>query len=230
MKCALVSSSGALLQEKNGARIDSHDMVARVGVGPADPKEHTGSFTTVRFIADSVFTARKSNLTVVASLLRRESSATIYMLDLCRLCQVCPNAVLKFHRQNMLSAANCYNKHNRCIRKLVNADPSGGMASVFLMFKLFPCVTLRLFGFETAETLPYHYWLDGSDHDRISSRRWYDSRKLRGHDFRREHDVFRALSDRNGNGIVVNRSAIGGYIVPGCFRQLKFEVQHRQKM
>ena len=48
--CAVVGSSGTLLQQSLGAEIDAHDAVLRVNAAPLPPKlrAHTGSRTTWR--------------------------------------------------------------------------------------------------------------------------------------------------------------------------------------
>ena len=57
-RCALVSSSGALLAAKQGSIIDEHELIARIGLSPTARFEaHVGSRTSVRFIQLSLFEA-----------------------------------------------------------------------------------------------------------------------------------------------------------------------------
>jgi len=54
--CALVGSSGKLLQQKQGNMIDDHEMVMRMNTAPTEGwEEHTGARTTHRVVATSGF-------------------------------------------------------------------------------------------------------------------------------------------------------------------------------
>ena len=68
--CALVSTSGDLLSRRDGAAIDKHRIVARIGQAPViDYEEHVGSKTTIRFISPSFLERRrKVNITALREL------------------------------------------------------------------------------------------------------------------------------------------------------------------
>ena len=54
--CALVGSSGKLLQQKQGNMIDDHEMVMRMNTAPTDGwEQHTGARTTHRVVATTGF-------------------------------------------------------------------------------------------------------------------------------------------------------------------------------
>ena len=68
---------------------------------------------------------------------------------------------------------------------------SSGVKGITLLIETFRCKTVSLYGFANEDlTLPYHYWRDGSNHDGVTSAKWYASRvKLRTHDFAQEHKL-----------------------------------------
>jgi hypothetical protein len=59
-KCALVSTSGSLLEATWGSQIDSHEVEFRIGQGPVGGPlaAHVGSRTTVRIAVASLFQVR----------------------------------------------------------------------------------------------------------------------------------------------------------------------------
>jgi hypothetical protein len=59
-ECALVSTSGSLLEATWGSEIDAHDVVFRIGQGPVGGRlaAHVGSRTTVRIAVISLFQVR----------------------------------------------------------------------------------------------------------------------------------------------------------------------------
>jgi hypothetical protein len=211
-----VSSSGALLFSNDGPLIDKFTIVARVGTGPLYPKRHVGSRSTVRFVAESAFD--QANLSEVLEI-AKSGEQLIYILQSS---SACSTEIVDFHRDQNLSKPSCINKYNRCTERLLGTrfgrewEMSAGFASVFLLFKLFPCRSVQLFGFTTIENAPYHYWTAGTKHDGVTSRRWYNSRlALKGHNFRKEHFILKRLGR---GGLEINRSVAQTFTREDCFR------------
>ena len=153
--CALVSSNGVLLSKSMGTVIDRHDIVARVGMGPTNAtfRAHVGQKTTVRFVADSVFEHGKGNL---QGLVNFGKTQNIVYLVADKTLLRCTANISTFHSDNFLPPPVCVNKHNVCASQYLGSAPSGGFASVFLLFKMFACSRIRLFGFENAPKASYH--------------------------------------------------------------------------
>ncbi len=213
--CALVSSSGALLAAKQGAFIDKHELVARIGLSPTARFEaHAGSRTSVRFIQLSFFEAvRNMSQAKLRAVLEHDRlttpSLTVTFTGTEREIQKLKlkHVATRFMRRELprqpfstisplprCNMAGC--KMNG--RRITSRYPSSGVLALQSMFDHHQCASVRLFGFDDPNhgSRPYHYWNDGSVHDGQSSQDFYHS-KLRqsssAHDFEAEHWFLRYI-------------------------------------
>ena len=205
-RCALLSTAGALLHHERGAEVDAHDLVIRTGQAPVRGFErYVGRRTHYRIMSGALYEAnRKMNI----SRLRRELSTETLLYTKLRRSEC--GKVERWHRQHKIKSpyiclgvgrpeCNFATRWNRHL--------SSGFESVFIALNTLKCTEITLYGFNTTENLEasYHYWTDGSYHDRASARKWYDARsKTRdGHDFRAEQ---RALALASHNSVLTRQS------------------------
>ena len=99
--CSLVSTAGELLQQRDGAAIDSADIVVRMGQAPTSHQyaANVGGRTSLRFIKQSFFdTWRHQNKSEMHVQLRHEASEIAYLLTrVHNLDGTCPLYVSAFH-------------------------------------------------------------------------------------------------------------------------------------
>ena len=203
MRCALVSTSGELLSKRQGPEIDATPLVMRLGQAPVGGEfaPHVGTKTSVRYLAGSFFQAfRHMNHTVLHETLdsmRAERSEVVWAVLAREFAPWheavgCPHPIAVFmkhhpglpYRCTQSAAQEAQNCGWPGIRQ-----PSSGVVGVSLLFGVFGCQSVSLYGFANEDTsMPYHYWRDGSHHDNATTATWYASRaKSRTHHFDREH-------------------------------------------
>ena len=214
-RCALVSTSGELLTKRDGGKIDQHQLVARLGQAPLGEarKPHVGSRTNVRFITGSFFklnATRKVNVPALHAILDAmdpENSEVVFLVmkrEYKSWPQLagCPPPIPPFMRRHPGLPYRCTTSLDAVACNWPSAllPPSSGALAISVLFGLFRCKTIRLFGFaNTDRSLPYHYWSDGSVHDGMTTAQWYQSRASLGlhkfdHEHRLMHDVLGGCS------------------------------------
>ena len=205
--CALVSTAGELLIRHDGARIDATEIVARMSQAPTDGYgAHVGTRTSVRFVKQSFFYPHYGNKSALRELARTETPDMVYLVDRWAMC---PAHVAQFHVSSASSSRLvCAPNNILCKRSSLAGHTgrmvSGGLMALTHLFWLYACAEVRLYGFEGSnESASYHYWTDGSRHDRQAAGAWYN-KSVKMHDFRAEHDWIR---DKFGNGAWVVRRA-----------------------
>ena len=205
-RCALLSTAGALLHHERGAEVDAHDLVIRTGQAPVRGFErYVGRRTDYRIMSGALYEAnRKMNI----SRLRRELSTETLLYTKLRRSE-CGN-VERWHRQHgIVQPYLCLGAAQPDCKFAARSHRqfSSGFDSVFVALNILACTRITLYGFNSTENLGalYHYWTDGSYHDRASAREWYDSRnKSRyGHDFRAEQ---RALALASHDSVLTRQS------------------------
>ena len=197
-RCALLSTSGALLLHQRGPDVDAHDVVIRTGQAPVRGfEQHVGRRTDYRIMAGSVFEPHRG---VNISKVRREFLGETIVYTKLRTSEC--GKLKRWHRQHRIAQPYLclgVGQPDCAFATRWHRHFSSGFESVFIALNTLNCTRITLFGFDTTENLnaPYHYWADGSYHDRVSGRQWYDSRgKTRyGHDFRAEQRALALASD-----------------------------------
>lgn len=214
-RCALVSTSGELLASRHGAAIDAHRLVMRIGQAPVSSalRVHIGRRTSIRYIAGSFFAGwRKNNATMLHDILRElsvESSEVVIVVTTpydahgWREAVGCPQHISSFMSAHSGLAFRCLALHplpsvNRDFHACVwptNVQLSSGAVAISLLFGVFGCASVSLFGFANENaSMPYHYWRDGSIHDGATAAEWYAKRKERAlHDFDKEHWIMHSV-------------------------------------
>ena len=203
MRCALVSTSGEMLAHRDGSAIDAHEFVMRLGQAPVDAMyaPHVGTRTSVRYIAGSFFLAirhmnHSSMHSILDSMLASQSEVVWILVPR----EVkpwheqagCPPLIADFMRQHAGLPYRCVmNSISECPWPSAIRQPSSGAVAISLLFGVYHCQTVQLFGFaNTNLSMPYHYWRDGSSHDDATSAQWYASRAhSRTHYFEEEHVI-----------------------------------------
>jgi len=159
--CAIVGSSGTLLQHSFGAAIDRAQLVVRFNAAPVDAQfsPHVGSKTTWRFVNDPLW-------------LRLADRATLRPADRGRVFTTCVSAKNSFFK---FPYANRSRIFDHCIhphflehvarfmpptRSAAQAEqrPTTGLIAVFFLINL--CDNIALFGFDHRNET-YHYWASG---------------------------------------------------------------------
>ena len=203
MRCALVSTSGELLAKQQGPAIDAIPLVMRLGQAPVEGEfaPHVGTRTSVRYLAGSFFQAfRHMNHTALHATLntmRAERSEVVWTVlprEFAPWHEAvgCPHPITAFMQQHPGLPYRCTTtaaqEAERCGWPGIR-QPSSGVVGISLLFGVFGCKSVALFGFANDNTsLPYHYWRDGSHHDNATTAMWYSNRiKSRTHHFDREH-------------------------------------------
>jgi hypothetical protein len=194
-QCALVSTAGSLLGQGYGRDIDAHEEVIRLGQGPTGGRylQDLGSRTTLRIANPYLFIASHSNLSMFRRTLESEGWPRLVYLS-----QHCP-----YRKGEWAKILTCI-PVPRCAANLTRASkPTTGFSTVVLLLgggtsRLPPwmprCSRLHLYGFGDADpSAPYHYWSDGTKHDRHNSTEFYrKTRKTSNHDFMGEHVLLRS--------------------------------------
>ena len=188
MRCALVTTSGALLNFTYGPLIDAADYVIRVGQGPVKGFEnHIGSKTNARVMSESLFQKyRQIDLSNVAAL--SDAADLVFLLakvtfDTLRFQSMIRHAtVLHINRPPLVCGVK---------------NPTTGLSALYISFSVLGCASTRVFGFEDLSNAKYHYFSDGRQDgsDKKRADQWYADRKKRGyHDFVREHALVRKMT------------------------------------
>ena len=201
-RCALVSTSGELLTQQSGRDIDKAHLVARLGQGPLGEAfaPHVGSRTNVRFMTGSLFRQeRKMNLSATHAILKAMDPTNSELVFLVmrrefkawKITVGCPAPIPEFMKIHPGLPYRCTSSLDAmaCNWPLGVLPPSSGALAIAVLFGLFRCKMVRLYGFANVDrSLPYHYWKDGSNHDNASTAKWYRSRARQGlHQFELEH-------------------------------------------
>ena len=188
MKCALVTTAGALLNFTYGPLIDAADFVIRVGQGPVKGFEnHVGSKTNVRVMSESLFQKyRNINLSNVAMLSD--------VADIVLLLTKVTSYSLRF--KSMIKHATVLHiKPPPFVCNIKN--PTSGLRALYISFSVLGCESTRVFGIEDISNAKYHYFSEGRQDrsDNTYAHLWYTDRKRRGyHDFEREHTLIKKMS------------------------------------
>ncbi len=186
--CALVSTAGGLLAQKEGALINAHDVIIRTGTAPIESFEaHVGNRTHFRVLSTSFL--RDVNITRMKRNLGTEN--IVYVNGRCARA----DTIL-----NRKSGGICFTPSPCMYLKNYRKQYSTGLFAFLASFQLLGCTMVTLYGFNTSlnEAYPYHYWRDGSSHDRHSALSWYESRKKWGHEFGNEHKFYRKMTNADG--------------------------------
>ena len=226
VECALVSTSGALLERRQGVEIDDARHVIRLGSAPVTPSlaPFVGGRTTVRYVKQAVFLngqTTRINHTLLHDVFLQmaaaaERSEIWYSQGSAGVCNTRGLARVHYDRGLGRLPLRCVPTKCACAPKDreimgLTRKASSGLLGLALAFRLLPeCDVVRLWGFGNEnESLPYHYWRDGSELDAQSTADQYRlATQNHGHDFRGEHAyVHRVLG---GGTWAVRRDAFEG--------------------
>ena len=226
VECALVSTSGALLERRQGVEIDDARHVIRIGSAPVTPSlaPFVGGRTTVRYVKQAVFLngqTTRINHTLLHDVFLQmaaaaERSEIWYSQGSAGVCNTRGLARVHYDRGLGRLPLRCVPTKCACAPKDreimgLTRKASSGLLGLALAFRLLPeCDVVRLWGFGNEnESLPYHYWRDGSELDAQSTAAQYRlAAQNHGHDFRGEHAyVHRVLG---GGTWAVGRDAFEG--------------------
>eukprot|EP00962_Isochrysis_galbana_P037258 scaffold12986_cov148-Isochrysis_galbana.AAC.3 len=214
-QCALVSTAGSLTGKMHGPEIDAHEAVIRLGQGPTGGHymQDVGSRTDVRIANTYIFTSTHSNLTMFKTTLESEGWPRIVLLA----------SDCHSRRERWAMVLSCI-PVPRCAANLVRrAKPTSGLNTALLLLggngtQMPPwmprCDSLHLYGFGGTDdpSAPYHYWSDGTYHDKLNSTKFYEtSRRQSGHSFNQEHALLRTKLGGNTSldgPFIIQRAAV----------------------
>ncbi|KAH7838379.1 hypothetical protein Vadar_025649 [Vaccinium darrowii] len=209
--CAVVGSSGILLQSENGELIDSHEMVIRLNNARTSGYErHVGSKTTLSFINSNILHACAGRDGCFCHPYGEDVPLVMYIcqpihfLDyaICNSSHKAPLVVTDARFDLLCARTVKYYSLKRFAKEVEKEKPvdewvsewesahdsvyfhySSGMQAVMLAVGI--CDKVSVFGFGKSESAKHHYDTN-------------QKAELRCHDYEAEYDLYRDLADRPG--------------------------------